>query len=173
MQNKRGISQAFSNVPEGVALRPATVFDVFDISRVLIRSITQLCVADHNNDPDHLKQWTANKDPATIRGWFKPGSQIWLAQREGQVAAVGGLFETGKITLLYVDPDHVGSGVGAALLNRLERQLAACGCTEVHLDATQTAREFYLNQGWHRENTTGDWNGIPQYPMRKSLHPEG
>ncbi|WP_245223426.1 hypothetical protein [Ruegeria sp. HKCCSP346] len=73
MQNKRGISQAFSNVPEGIALRPATVFDVFDISRVLIRSITQLCVADHNNDPGHLEQWTAHKDPATIRGWFKPG----------------------------------------------------------------------------------------------------
>lgn len=173
MQNKRGISQAFSKVPEGTALRPATVFDVFDISRVLIRSITQLCVADHNNDPGYLKQWIANKDPATIRGWFRPGSQIWLAEREGQVAAVGGLIETGKITLLYVDPDHVDSGVGAALLDRLEQQLTACGCSEAHLDGTLTAREFYPKQGWQPDGTPGDWNGIPQYPMRKSLHPAG
>ena len=171
MQNKRGISQAFSNPPEGIVLRLATVFDVFDISRVLIRSITQHCVADHNNDPDHLKQWTANKDPETIRGWFKPGSQIWLVEREGQLAAVGALFETGKITLLYVDPDHVGGGVGAALLNRLEQQLAECGCTEAYLDATRTARQFYLKHGWQPVNTPGDWNGIPQFPMRKSLHP--
>ncbi|WP_209598117.1 hypothetical protein [Ruegeria sp. HKCCSP351] len=79
MQNKRGISQAFSKVPEGVTLRRATVFDVFDISRVLIRSITQLCGADHQGDPQAIAQWTDNKDPATIRGWIKPGSQIWQA----------------------------------------------------------------------------------------------
>ncbi|WP_170346173.1 GNAT family N-acetyltransferase [Ruegeria atlantica] len=173
MQNKRGIPQAFLKVPEGIALRPATVFDVFDVSRVLIRSITQLCVADHNNDPDYLQRWTANKDPATIRGWFNPGSQIWLAEREGQVAAVGGLIETGKITLLYVDPDHVGSGVGAALLNRLERQLAACGCSEARLDGTRTAREFYLRHGWQVTGQCSDRQDLSCFAMRKSLHPQG
>lgn len=171
MQNKRGISQAFSTEPEGITLRRATVFDVFDISRVLIRSITQLCAADHQDDPEHLRQWTANKDPATIRGWFKPGSQIWLAKHTGQVAAAGGLFESGKVTLLYVDPDHTGQGVGAALLTRLERQLATAGCTEAHLDATRTARDFYRKHGWEPMGEVAEWNGIPQFPMRKSLHP--
>ncbi|NOE32201.1 MULTISPECIES: GNAT family N-acetyltransferase [unclassified Ruegeria] len=172
MQNKRGISQALSRLPGGIALRPATVFDVFDISRVLIRSITQLCVADHSNDPDHLKEWTTNKDPETIRGWFKSGSQIWVAEHEGRVAAVGGLFETGKITLLYVDPGHVGSGVGAALLNRLEQQLAACGCTEAHLDATRTARKFYLRHGWEDTGRCSDRQDLSCLAMRKSLHPD-
>ena len=171
MQNKRGISQAFSTTPEGIALRPATVFDVFDLSRVLIRSITQLCGVDHKGDPQVIAQWTDNKDPATIRGWFRPGSQIWLAEHRGHVAAAGGLFETGTVTLLYVDPDHTGQGVGRALLNRLERQLAVCGCAEAHLDATKTAHAFYLKQGWQPAGPPGDWHGIPQYPMRKSLHP--
>nr|WP_280922531.1 GNAT family N-acetyltransferase [Ruegeria sp. HKCCSP346] len=96
-----------------------------------------------------------------------------MAEREGRVVAVGGLFETGKITLLYVDPDHVGSGVGAALLNRLERQLAACGCTEVHLDGTKTAREFYLRHGWKVTGQCSDSRDLTCFAMRKSLHPQG
>ena len=46
MQNKRGISQAFSPAGTGgELLRRATLFDLFDMSRVLTRSIIQLCTA--------------------------------------------------------------------------------------------------------------------------------
>ncbi|NVO54276.1 GNAT family N-acetyltransferase [Rhodobacteraceae bacterium B1Z28] len=171
MQNKRGISQAFSQPPEGITLRRATVFDVFDLSRVLIRSITELCGADHQGDPRSIALWTANKDAATIRGWIEAGSQIWLAEHAGQVAAVGGLSCAGLITLLYVDPAHTRRGVGAALLSKLEQQLAAAGCATATLDATCTARAFYIRQGWQPTDAPGEWNGIPQFPMRKSLHP--
>lgn len=173
MQNKRGISQAFSNVSTGIELRRATVFDVFGLSRVLIRSITQLCVADHGNDNAKLALWTANKDPESIRGWIESGSDIWVADTGGQVAAVGGLFRSGKISLLYVDPEFVGRGIGAALLQRLEQELAAFGCTEARLEATRTARKFYLSRGWEPEGAPGEWNGISQFPMRKSLQPAG
>ena len=171
MQNKRGIAQAFSTVPETAMLRRATVFDVFSLSRVLIRSITDLCAADHGNDPRNLRLWTANKDPETIRGWIVSGSVIWLAETAGQVAAVGGIFETGKVSLLYVDPDHAGRGMGSKLLAKLERELTAVGCEEARLDATLTARDFYSKQGWIQCGDPGSWNGIPQFRMRKSLHP--
>ncbi|WP_170331135.1 GNAT family N-acetyltransferase [Ruegeria arenilitoris] len=170
MQNKRGISQAFSEVPKDLVLRRASVFDVFDLSRVLIRSIALLCEIDHQGDPEKIALWTANKDPATIRGWIEAGSQIWLAENGGRVAAVGGLFETGRISLLYVDPAHTGQGIGSALLNRLEHELASVGCKEAQLEATRTAREFYLARGWQDSGQSQEWNGIPQLPMRKSLH---
>ncbi|WP_209505791.1 GNAT family N-acetyltransferase [Ruegeria sp. HKCCSP335] len=173
MQNKRGISQAFSKVPEGVTLRRATVFDVFDISRVLIRSITKLCGADHQGDPQAIAQWTDNKDPATIRGWIKPGSQIWQAERAGQVAAVGGLLETGEITLLYIDPDHTGCGLGAAVLNRLERELLAAGCSSASLEATKTAQDFYLRHGWQATGRCCGHGDLSCFAMHKSLHPVG
>lgn len=169
MQNKRGISQAFQQPPSGVLLRPATVFDVFELSRVLIRSITHLCGADHQNDPENLRLWTANKDPAGIRKWITSGSPIWLAERSGQVAAIGGFFANGTVSLLYVDPDHIGHGIGSALLNRLEQQLTDAGCSVAHLEATRTARAFYIAQGWQQDGEPDDWNGIPQFPMRKSL----
>lgn len=172
MNNKRGISQAFPNLPQGVDLRPATVFDVFGISRVLTRSIRDLCTADHLDDPAKIALWTANKDPATIRGWINSGAVLWVATLADEVSAVGGLRSEGEITLLYVDPDHTRRGLGAALLSRMEDALRAQGCAEAHLHATKTALAFYLAQGWAETSGTAEWNGIPQYHMRKSLHPK-
>ncbi|WP_051927422.1 GNAT family N-acetyltransferase [Ruegeria halocynthiae] len=170
MQNKRGISQAFSQTPTGVILRRATVFDVFDLSRVLIRSITVLCRADHQDDPLAIAQWIANKDPATIRGWITGGAQIWLAECAGQVAAVGGLHDA-EITLLYIDPDHAGHGIGAALLHRMELDLIAAGHSEARLEATRTAQAFYQRHGWQPTGHCSDRQALSCLTMRKSLHP--
>jgi GNAT superfamily N-acetyltransferase len=81
------------------------------------------------------------------------------------------LLDTGVVTLLYVDPDHSRCGVGTALLRKLERELAATGCSNASLNATRTARDFYIARGWQPAGAPGEWNGIPQFPMRKSLHP--
>ncbi|WP_170337704.1 GNAT family N-acetyltransferase [Ruegeria arenilitoris] len=173
MQNKRGISQALSPGQAGVSLRRATVFDVFGVSQVLVRSITRLCEADHGNQPDKIAAWTANKDPQSVRNWIISGTQIWLAEWNGNVAAVGGLRAPAEISLLYVDPDHAGQGVGAALLSRLEAELALSGATTVHLMSTKTALDFYRRNGWVTAGQPADWNGIPQFSLRKSLHPSG
>ncbi|WP_170381909.1 GNAT family N-acetyltransferase [Ruegeria atlantica] len=154
----------------GVTLRRATVFDVFDLSRVLIRSITQLCVADHQNDPQAIEQWVADKDPATIRGWIIDGAGIWLAEHAGQTAAVGGL-RGAEITLLYIDPDHGGHGIGAALLNRLEQEVIASGHSEARLEATRTAQAFYERYGWQLTGRCGARGDVSCFGMRKSLQP--
>ncbi len=151
-------------------MRRATVFDVFDLSRVLIRSITQLCQADHRGDPQAIAKWTANKDPETIRGWIRDGAQIWLAERAGQVAAVGGLRDD-EITLLYIDPLHAGHGIGSALLHRLEQELIASGHVEARLEATQTAQVFYRQHGWQPTGQCGARGDVSCFAMRKSLHP--
>ncbi len=173
MKNKRGIAQAFPNPPQGTALRRATVFDVFDISRVLISSIRDLCQADHLNDPKKLEQWAANKDPASVRGWIESGAVLWVATQGDELTAVGGLREGGEISLLYVDSGQSGRGYGSALLRLLENELRAQGCPEARLQATKTAHGFYCRQGWLDDGAPTDWHGIPQFPMRKSLHPIG
>ncbi|EEX08388.1 acetyltransferase, gnat family [Ruegeria lacuscaerulensis ITI-1157] len=149
------------------------MFDVFGLSRVLTRAITQLCVADHGNDPDKIAAWTANKCPQAVHGWTTSGAPIWLAARNGQVAAVGGVRAPAEISLLYVDPGHAGRGVGAALLSRLEAELTLSGAATVHLMSTKTALGFYRRNGWVAAGQPADWNGIPQFPLRKMLHPSG
>ncbi len=146
------------------------MFDVFDLSRVLNRSITQLCKADHQDDPQAIAQWTANKDPATIRDWITSGSQIWLAEHAGKVAAVGGV-RGEEITLLYIDPDHTGLGIGAVMLKRLEQELLDSGCSKGYLQATRTAQGFYLRYGWKATGQCCERKDLSCFAMRKSLHP--
>ncbi|MEX0366675.1 MAG: GNAT family N-acetyltransferase [Ruegeria sp.] len=171
MRNKRGISQAFSAAPKGIELRRATLFDVFDMSRILIRSITQLCAADHDNDPDIIARWTANKTPQGIRDWIEGSHDLWLALLNGQPAGVGAISPEGVVSVLYVAPDSIGSGVGAALLARLEAELKEAGHDTGRLDSTTTARGFYLKHGWQTEGTPKAGRYGPCQKMVKPLQP--
>ncbi|SDX88095.1 putative acetyltransferase [Ruegeria halocynthiae] len=173
MNNKRGIAQVFSPSSQDVDLRRATVFDVFEISRVLICSIRELCQIDHQDDPEKLNLWIANKDPATIQDRIVSGAELWVATKGAEVVAVGGLRDEGEVTLLYVDPDQSGCGFGSALLAGMEEVLRGRGCAEAHLRATKTALAFYHALGWRRDGVPTELHGIPQFPMRKSLHPSG
>ena len=47
-----------------ITIRKAEPADVAAMSRVLIGSITDLCTADHRNDPEILAGWLRNKTPA-------------------------------------------------------------------------------------------------------------
>lgn len=150
MQNKRGISQTFRAVPKGRVVRLATVFDVFDMSVVLIRSITQLCGADHGGDPDQIAAWIANKTPDGLRQWFKGDHVLWVAELDGQMCGVAAASPAGEVSALYVDPSATGQGVGTALLRRAEAHLREAGFGNASLKSTHTARMFYLRQGWQQ-----------------------
>lgn len=173
MQNKRGISQAFSGPAgqDGILIRQAIVFDVFDISRVLIASITDLCSADHGNDPTRLAPWIADKSPQHVREWLSAGGPVLVAERDGHICAVGLALEDGFISLLYVAPDAQRQGMGCALLTALEHQMLAQGHKEAHLISTSAARDFYLAQGWSCSGPETLCLGLPGYPMRKLLQP--
>lgn len=152
MQNKRGISQAFVQQSSAQSLRRATVFDVFEVSRVLIRSIQELCRADHLDDPARLQAWTENKTPADVQHWISEGAEIWVIERQGAIAAVGALgavvSQVGEVTLNYVSPDFRGQGISSAMLQHLEERLVQRGALRGRLEATETAWAFYLARGW-------------------------
>lgn len=148
MQNKRGISQTFRVVPQGLMVRPATVFDVFDMSRVLIRSITELCAADHQGDADRIVEWVANKSPDGVLQWLNGAHDLWVAELDGQVCGVGAASPDGEVSVIYVDPSAVGRGVGAALLAQIEDHLRESGFAQANLKSTATALEFYVHHGW-------------------------
>lgn len=44
-------------------IRDAVAEDAIEACEALRRSITELCVADHRNDPDLLANWLRNKTP--------------------------------------------------------------------------------------------------------------
>ncbi len=171
MQNKRGISQVFSALPlsQELVLRPATVFDVFEVSEVLVASITQLCQRDHLGDPECLAQWCENKNPADIRGWIAAAVIPTVATSQERILGVGLIGSQAEVSLLYVAPWGKSRGVGGALLKHMEAELAAHGHTEAHLTATQSGLDFYLSQGWQVSGASTNCFGLPGQPMRKLL----
>lgn len=150
-----------------ISIRPAVPDDAPAMSAVLIASITELCVADHKNNPDALRSWLANKTPDGIAQWFgNPANALLVAERGGELAAVGGYNMARTIILNYVSPRHRFMGVSKAMLGALETHL---GPGLAHLESSQTARRFYLDAGWQESGPPEPHRFVPGYPMRKVL----
>jgi GNAT superfamily N-acetyltransferase len=134
---------------------------------VLRRSITELCVGDHRNDPAILAAWLANKTREIVAGWAtEPGNSLLIAVEGNAVLAVGGVKDSGEITLNYVAPAARFRGVSSALLAALEGRAAERGNTRCTLLSTETAHRFYLSRGYADDGAPrGKFGTNSSYPM--------
>jgi GNAT superfamily N-acetyltransferase len=154
-----------------ILVRRAAVGDIPAMSEVLIRSITELCTLDHGNDPEAVAAWTANKTPEGVRRMLaNPDAQMFVAVRNGVIAAVGCIQGGSEIGLNYVHPEHRFQGVSRALLATLEETIRAAGFSAARLEATKTAQAFYRASGWQDD---GEFHSggrlVGAWPMRKVL----
>ncbi|WP_316233547.1 GNAT family N-acetyltransferase [Bradyrhizobium sp. SZCCHNPS2010] len=109
-------------------IRDATPADGQEACAVLRASIAQLCSADHRNDADILSRWLANKTSENVATWAdNDGRSLLVAIRDRAIVAVGGVRDSGEITLNYVAPQARFSGVSSALLAALEARAAERG----------------------------------------------
>lgn len=150
-------------------IRDATLKDANDISDVLIRSITELCAADHLNDPELIKGWIENKSPDHIHQWITDGAQIRLSLTENSIGAVGCYSADGMVQLLYVAPEARGQGHSSALLKQMEREMQDAGIEAARLVSSKTAQDYYLKQGWEVDGERVVCYTTDGQPMRKQL----
>jgi predicted GNAT family N-acyltransferase len=68
-------------------------------------------------------------------------------------------------------PSHRGQGVGAAVLEHLERMARLRGVAELKVHAQLPAEPFYRNRGFVREGEVFQDQGVPHVLMRKRLLP--
>ena len=101
-------------------IRDAIAADAGAACDVMRRSITELCVADHRNDPTALSAWLSNKTPPSFLSWLRPGNSVLVAVVGDDIAGVGAVNDGGSITLNYVSPTHRFRGVSKAMLATLE-----------------------------------------------------
>jgi GNAT superfamily N-acetyltransferase len=133
-------------------IRQARVEDAAAACEVLRRSITELCAADHHNDPAWLAGWLANKTPENVAAWITdPGNVVYVAVDSGRIAGVAAMNKTGRISLNYVSPDARCRGVSKALLAALEAKAADLGLTRCTLESTKTALGFYRAAGYREQ----------------------
>jgi hypothetical protein len=59
-----------------IRIRDAIPEDASAACQVMRRSITELCVPDHRNDPMILERWLSNKTAEIFRSWIRPDNSL-------------------------------------------------------------------------------------------------
>jgi GNAT superfamily N-acetyltransferase len=65
-----------------------------------------------------------------------------------------GHYHRGEIMAVYVEPSHIGRGVGRALMTKLEEIARADGATHLHLNAALNSVGFYAACGYVQTTET-------------------
>jgi GNAT superfamily N-acetyltransferase len=154
-----------------VKIRDARAADAAAACEVLRASISELCLADHHNDPVILGRWLANKTPENVTAWAAaPDASLLLAVEGDRILAVGAVRDKGEITLNYVSPAARFCGASSALLAALEARAAERGNTNCTLVSTETAHRFYLARGYVDVGAPENRFGTnSSYPMSKKI----
>jgi GNAT superfamily N-acetyltransferase len=154
-------------------IRAAVAADALAACEALRRSITELCVADHDNDPEILGRWLANKMPEIVASWIaRPDNPLLLAVDGDTILSVGSVTDVGEVTLCYVAPEARFRGFRRGLLGALETRAVERGNTRCKLHSTLTARGFYRATGYTEDGPPdGKFGARGGYPMSKPLPP--
>jgi N-acetylglutamate synthase-like GNAT family acetyltransferase len=150
-------------------IHKARMGDVQTIMDLHADTIRRINSKDYTSD--QIDAWIGTRERR--REMTEEGIQqgrFWVAVDEtGHVLGIGALAGD-EITGLYVAADHLGKGVGTALLTRMEQEARAAGAAEVRADSTLTAAGFYRRMGY--EETGRKQVGKPNLNvvcMRKKL----
>jgi GNAT superfamily N-acetyltransferase len=155
-----------------IEIREAQSGDAEEATGVLRRSIVELGVLDHRNDPERLASWLSNKQREVFRAWVgDPETSVFVAVRDGAIVGVGSITRGGYIGLNYVAPEARFAGVSRAMLAHLESEARRLGLDRVCLTSTATAQRFYEAVGYRlrRGEEISDGSSLP---MEKSLPAE-
>jgi len=141
-----------------LALRPHLAEDTPLLADIFRAGVSELTGEDYSEAQQ--KAWASAVDDEADFG-KKLGSQLTLvATLEGSAIGFASLASGNKIDMLYVHPAAVGQGVGAMLVDALEKLAGARGATKLVVDASDTARGFFEKRGYiaQQRNTimTGD-----------------
>jgi putative acetyltransferase len=152
------------------ALRPFLSEDASLLAEIFRASIAGLTSEDY--DDAQRDAWaSAADDEQAFAERF--GHELTLvATVEGSPIGFLSMEGPDKIDLLYVHPAVAGQGVGAMLVDAVEKLTAARGAMALTVDASETARPFFEKRGYvgQQRNTVmrgGEW--LANTTMEKRL----
>ncbi len=129
-----------------LALRPFLPDDASQLAEIFRASVIDLTAEDYTEAQQQA--WISAADDEAAFG-KRLGNQLTLmASLEGSPAGFAALGPGGKIDMLYVHPAAVGQGVGAMLIDALEKLAGARGAEKLIVDASDTARGFFEKRGY-------------------------
>ena len=155
------------------ALRPFLIEDTPLLAEIFRASISDLTGEDYSERQQSA--WISAADDEEAFG-RRLGAQLTLiATLNGSAVGFASLENNETIHMLYVHPAAAGQGVGAMLVDALERLAAARGTKKLRADVSDTAQDFFRKRGFapYRRNTVqrgGEW--LSNTTMEKQLAKE-
>jgi len=137
-------SPATARAPAG--LRPFLPSDAPLLAEIFRASIAELAAEDYSEAQQAA--WMAFADDEEAFGARLAGELTLVATVDGEAVGFASLKGNDLIDTLYVHPAVAGQGIGAQLIDALEKLAAARGATKLSADASDTALGFFERRGY-------------------------
>ena len=129
-----------------LGLRPFLPADAPLLREIFRDSIEELTADDYT--PAQQEAWASVADDVTDFGKKLSGQLTLVATLQGSPVGFASLEGKDKIDMLYVHPAAAGQGVGAMLIDALEKLAGSRGAPKLIVDASDSARGFFEKRGY-------------------------
>jgi putative acetyltransferase len=154
------------------ALRPYLASDTPMLAAIFVAAIQELTGDDYNEAQQEA--WATAAEDEDAFGKKLAGELTLIATMQNSPVGFASLKGADTIDMLYVHPSVAGQGVGAMLVDALEKLAGARGAKTVSVDASDTAVDFFKKRGYvaRQRNSVprhGEW--LANTTMQKQLVP--
>jgi len=129
-----------------LGLRPFLPADTPLLREIFRDSIEDLTAEDYTEAQQEA--WASVADDENEFGKRLAGELTLVATLEGSPVGFAALAGADKIDMLYVHPAAAGQGVGAMLVDALEKLAGSRGAAKLIVDASDSARGFFEKRGY-------------------------
>ena len=131
-----------------MAIRAFRPGDAPELARIFHSAVHGIGALHYS--PGQVKAWAPGvPDPRLFLERAADGRLLLVAADDcDRPLAYGDLETDGHIDHLYCRPDVAGTGVAAALYDRLEAAAVERGIRRLHVEASEPARRFFLRRGF-------------------------
>ena len=129
-----------------LALRPFLPADAPVLREIFRDSIEDLTADDYTEAQQEA--WASAADDLGVFKTKLSWQLTLVATLEGSPVGFASLEGKDKIDMLYVHPAATGQGVGAMLVDALEKLAGARGTERLTVDASDSARGFFEKRGY-------------------------
>ena len=129
-----------------LALRPLLPADVPLLREIFRDSIEELTADDYTEAQQEA--WASAADDQSEFGKKLAAQLTLVATLAGSPVGFASLKGKDEIDMLYVHPAAAGQGVGAMLIDALEKLAGSRGAALLKVDASDSARGFFEKRGY-------------------------
>jgi putative acetyltransferase len=154
------------------ALRPFLAADTPLLAAIFVAAIEELTGDDYSEAQQEA--WASVAEDEEQFGKKLASELTLIATLQNSPVGFASLKGADHIDMLYVHPSVAGQGVGAMLVDALEKLAGARGAKNLSVDASDNASEFFQKRGYvgKQRNTVtvnGEW--LANTTMQKALVP--